>query len=157
MTQHPHKRHLANFLLQPLIQLRIGLAGIGLMIAGFMVLSVYIYAKMAGFTEVIVTLTESDQSIRNLIASYVNSTGLAAVCIMVVAMAVNMIVTIYFTHKMVGPTVAFRRHIGQLQKGVYGQRVKLRKGDAFVEVADELNKLADILEEKHGTHDKKSA
>lgn len=157
MTQHHHKRHIANFLLQPLIQLRIGLAGIGLMIAGFAVLSAYVYAKMADFTEVIVTLTESDQSIRNLIAHYINSTGLVALCIVVATMVVNMIVTIYFTHKMVGPTVAFRRHIGQLQKGVYGQRVKLRKGDAFIEVADELNKLAEILEQEDGKKSEKSA
>jgi signal transduction histidine kinase len=60
----------------------------------------------------------------------------------------NMGVTIIFTHKLVGPTVAFRRHIRMLTEGRYDYRTTLRKGDAFQEVADDLNHLSAHLSGK---------
>jgi hypothetical protein len=41
--------------------------------------------------------------------------------------------------------VAFKRHIRALREGNYDSRVVLRKGDAFDDVADELNLLAQAL------------
>lgn len=52
------------------------------------------------------------------------------------------------THKLIGPTIAFRRHIRSLIEERFNSRVTLRKGDAFAEVAEELNTLAALLEEK---------
>ena len=47
--------------------------------------------------------------------------------------------------EVIGPTVAFKRHIRALREGNYDSRVVLRKGDAFDDVADELNLLAQAL------------
>ena len=60
----------------------------------------------------------------------------------------NLCASIYFTHKMVGPTVAFRRHIAALKEGRYDAKIKLRRGDAFNEVASALNELSDVLHSK---------
>ena len=60
----------------------------------------------------------------------------------------NVILSVYFTHKMIGPTIAFRRHIRALGCGDYTSRVYLRRGDAFVEVAEDLNRLAEVMETK---------
>ena len=49
---------------------------------------------------------------------------------------------------MGGPTVAFRRHIQALRQGDFDSRVRLRRGDAFNEVADELNALSEDLARK---------
>ncbi len=53
---------------------------------------------------------------------------------------------IVVTHKLVGPTVPFRRHVQALLAGNYSSRVTLREKDAFPELADDLNRLADLLE-----------
>ena len=42
----------------------------------------------------------------------------------------------------IGP---FRRHIQAMKNGDYSSRVHLRKGDAFVEMADDLDELAGVL------------
>ncbi len=65
--------------------------------------------------------------------------------------------SIYFTHKMVGPTVAFRRQINALKSGNYRSKVYLRQGDAFGEVAVELNELADELKRQQEEIDSKAS
>jgi hypothetical protein len=60
--------------------------------------------------------------------------------------AINMLLAIVFTHKLIGPTVAFRRHIRMIAENKLQYRTILRKGDAFQEVAEDLNKLSDKLE-----------
>lgn len=55
--------------------------------------------------------------------------------------------SIIYTHRMVGPVVAFSRHVRELARGNYSSRVKLRKADAFQAFAEELNVLAQGLEQ----------
>ena len=51
-----------------------------------------------------------------------------------------------YIHRMIGPIVAFRRHIEALKNGDYRSRVRLRKGDAFQDMLNDLNELAALLE-----------
>ncbi len=51
-----------------------------------------------------------------------------------------------YTHGLLGPLVAVRRHVRALKDGQYGSRVELRKSDtAYLEVARDLNDLAQSL------------
>ncbi len=51
-----------------------------------------------------------------------------------------------YTHGLLGPLVAVRRHVQALKEGQYGSRVELRKSDtAYLEVARDLNDLAQSL------------
>ncbi len=69
--------------------------------------------------------------------------------------ALGMLVSVYmilvvglwvrYSRKVMGPEVAFRRHVEALKNGDYAARVELRDGDAFVELAGDLNELAAIL------------
>jgi signal transduction histidine kinase len=63
-----------------------------------------------------------------------------AYILLIVALSVG------YAHKMIGPTIAFRRHIEAMKNGDYSSRIHLRKGDAFVEMQDDLNELASLLE-----------
>jgi signal transduction histidine kinase len=134
-----------NFLLQPLLQVRIGLYHVVLTISFAVTVYAYLHAKMAEFSEVVETLTESDAAVGDLIRSYLLSVGIVTVGIGIVFVFVSLAVSVFFTHKMVGPTIAFRRHIQSLKAGNYEVRVKLRHGDSFQEVADDLNDLAKEL------------
>ena len=53
-----------------------------------------------------------------------------------------------YSKKLVGPPIAFRRHIAALEEGDYTSRIALRKGDAFGDVAHDLNQLAETLEKR---------
>ncbi|MAE97374.1 MAG: hypothetical protein CL910_22215 [Deltaproteobacteria bacterium] len=52
---------------------------------------------------------------------------------------------IFHSYRILGPEVAFRRHVEALKNGDYAARVHLRKRDAFVELARDLNELSAIL------------
>ncbi|MCP5057023.1 MAG: hypothetical protein GY937_09910 [bacterium] len=51
----------------------------------------------------------------------------------------------WHTRRVMGPEVAFRRQVEALKNGDYTARVLLRDGDAFEDLANDLNELAAIL------------
>lgn len=148
---HKRQRKLVNFLLQPLVQLKIGAFNLGVSFVFVVLLGVYVYQKFIQFTEVVAQLTQADKEIFSLIQGYLESVGITAVGLAVMFVAVNLAGTIYLTHKLVGPTIAFRRHIRALMEGNYQMKTRLRTGDAFAEVADDLNQLSDRLASGKGT------
>lgn len=144
------KRKLRNWLLQPVLQIRLGMYSI--MLAGIFSVAVFVilYHNLVDFAEIVVTLTDSESEIRELFNSYMANTKWWLVIIIVSYFLINLMISIVFTHRLVGPTVAFRSHLERLSRGDFTQRVILRKGDAFTEVADELNRLTEILVENEG-------
>ncbi len=57
----------------------------------------------------------------------------------------NVAVTILYTHRIVGPAVAFRRHVRDLIEGRYDAKLKLRPNDDFAQLASDLNELSDTM------------
>jgi len=54
--------------------------------------------------------------------------------------------SVVYVKWLVGPAVAFRRHLASLKGGDYRSRVKLRDNDPFRDLALDLNQLAELLE-----------
>ncbi len=55
-------------------------------------------------------------------------------------------VCLAYSHGLLGPLVALRRHVQALKHGEYGSRVELRESDtAYLGVAQDLNDLAQSL------------
>jgi len=145
-----HQRKLINYLLQPFVQLRIGVFSIVTALLFVFGLGTHVYLKLNQFADVVVTLTQADDEIHRLLSDYLVTVGWTAAGGAVLFILVNLVTTVYFTHKMVGPTVAFRRHIKAIMSGNFDAKVVLRKGDAFGEVAQDLNSLADWVKSKVG-------
>ena len=57
---------------------------------------------------------------------------------------------IYSSHRVIGPSVAIRRHVERLKNGDYNGVLKIRKGDELVTVERVLNELTDALRSKYG-------
>jgi signal transduction histidine kinase len=53
-----------------------------------------------------------------------------------------------YSFRIFGPQVAIERHIQALMEGDYKARVHLRRHDEFAELAERLNHLAEVLEER---------
>ncbi len=74
---------------------------------------------------------------------YANTSSVLLVGYVVVVLAV----TIGYVHRLIGPIVAFERHLRALQRGDYASRVSLRSSDhVYADMADQLNDLAARLE-----------
>ncbi|MBI2602340.1 MAG: hypothetical protein HYW48_04725 [Deltaproteobacteria bacterium] len=147
-SEYRSRRKLRNFLLQPMIQLKLGLYSILISAAfGFFILYI-LYQNLSEFVDVFITASGLGVEIKELFVAYLSQTKWWLALLFLAFLLINVGITIIYTHRMVGPTVAFRRHIGKLRQGDYTSRIFLRKGDAFQEVADDLNELAKTLEHK---------
>ena len=57
------------------------------------------------------------------------------------------ILSVFVSHKMAGPIFKFERTLRRLNQGDRVEKVKLRHGDSFKELASEINILIDRLSE----------
>ncbi len=140
------KRKLSNFLLQPLLQIRLGLYSIILSLGFCIAIVTIFYVNLYRFYDLVLELTDLREEVSEILQGYIEGLTFWLVVLLVVYLIITVAVSIFFTHKLVGPTYAFRRHVRELGKGNYKSRIVLRKHDAFQEVADDLNELAVTLE-----------
>ena len=144
------KRSIKNYALQPLLQVKLGLYSILLSIAFSIAVSVILYVNLGKFTSIVLELTGVEDEVKDLLIQYMAPAKLQLGFAMFLYILITMVVSIKYTHSLIGPTVAFRRHLRLLAEGNFQYRTKLRPGDAFSEVADDLNKLSEVLQSKKG-------
>lgn len=139
------KRRLRNYLLAPNLQIRIGIYFV--LISTLFVLcgAFLLYRELSELFGLIVNLTGVETEINEVIQTYLADVKWQAYGLAVFFVIVNTGASIFFTHRLVGPTIAFRRHAERLIAGDFSSRIRLRGGDAFVDVADVLNELAEKL------------
>ena len=98
----------------------------------------------------ILELTDVPDELKEIISNYWSSSQLWIYGIVVVYMVVIIAVAIWYTHRLVGPIVAFSRHIDKLKEGDYSAHTFIRKNDAFTHIAIKLNELSEVLKTKIG-------
>ena len=141
-------RSLKNYALQPLLQVKLGLYSILLSLGFAAAVTGILYLNLAKFSDIILQLTGVEDEVKDLLNQYIAPAKIQVLATIVIYVIVNMVVTVLYTHKLIGPTIAFRRHIRMIADGKLQYRTVLRAGDAFSEVADDLNKLSAYLEQK---------
>jgi len=144
------KRRVRNFVLQPLLQVKVGLYFIIVSMMFAAALALIIYYNFGGLVNSIVLLTDAEDEVRELFLDYWKGTQLWIYMTFAIYLMASISLSVLYTHRMVGPTFAFRRHIRSIAEGRYNARTHLRKGDAFSEVADELNHLSEVMERTRG-------
>lgn len=147
-----NQRKVKNFLLQPMLQVRIGLynvvlsAAFGMAVFGLLHIQ---HQRTEGMLQNLGHLAV-DETVQREIEKLQRDQVLWFGSVTVIFVAASVLMSIVFTHRLVGPSYAFRRHLTELAAGNYAARVNLRRDDAFLEVADDLNRLAATLEATHG-------
>lgn len=141
-------RSIKNYALQPLLQVKLGLYSILLSFVFALIIAGILYFNLAKFSSIVVQLTGVEDEVTDLLDQYIAPAKIQVLIALVAYVLVNIVVTVLFTHKLIGPTIAFRRHIRMIAEGKFQYRTNLRKGDAFVEVAQDLNNLSALLEQR---------
>lgn len=140
------KRRVRNFLLQPLLQVKLGLYTILLTVMFAISVAAILYFNLKKFVGVVLQLTDVQDEVTELLNAYMRDTRWYLGLAMALFIFLSVGLSILYTHRLIGPTIAFRRHIRALSEGRYNVRTFLRRGDAFAEVADELNHLSEVLD-----------
>jgi methyl-accepting chemotaxis protein len=143
------RRHKMNLLLLPAMQLKLPVILL-IVTLGFVALQV-VHTEFAYGKLFEIVLEEAgrppflEKLLREQTGDYVEVTGALTLLYILVVV----ILWLAHGHRMIGPVLPLRRQIEALKNGDYGARVRLRKRDAFKEIAEDLNQLAQVLEE-HG-------
>ena len=144
MVETVYKRSLRNYLLQP-VAIKVGsvlyssvdyIHRIGDYLRLFGVFGLY---------EIIVELTDISDDLSSVIQARIMGFLVFCAILGLIYTLTTLVLSIYYTHRFVGPVVAFRRHVTNLRKGDFSSRVVLRKNDAFAALAEDLNMLASEL------------
>ena len=142
------QRRWRNYFLQPLLQVKLGLYSIILSLLFTIVFTTVLILSFKRLFDLILELTDLREEVIEIINGHLMDIGGWLILILFMYLAASVVLSVLFTHRLIGPTIAFRRHVRALAEGAYNSRVTLRKSDAFAEVAEELNNLAEVLENK---------
>ncbi len=142
------KRRLSNFLLQPTLQTGIGFYCIVLSLIFAGVVAAIIYVQFGNLFQFIIEMTDAPEEVQTIIWSNLSSIQNWIYLSLAVYILIVLAISILYTHRLVGPTVAFRRHFEALQAGNFKYRTHLRKNDAFHDLAEYLNQTTDQLGER---------
>jgi hypothetical protein len=140
------RRRFANVLIQPGIQLGLPALVLGITFAFAALQAVHGYLAFGRLYRVVMAETSAPVALQAIITGQTGDFLVVSCAIILAYMLVVVIVSVAWAHRMVGPTVPFRRHLEALKNGEYSSRVHLRRFDAFPEMARDLNELAEILE-----------
>ncbi len=144
--QQKSRRSIKNFALQPFLQVKIGLYCLILSMFFALAIGLIVYINMNQFFRVVVELTGAQAEVEGLLLDYLYPVKVQVGVVILLYVVATMLITLRHTHRFVGPTVAFRRHIEMISQNNFKYRTILRDGDAFVEVANDLNRLSEQLE-----------
>jgi len=132
-------------LVQPKLQLRVAsfVLSVTLGLAVLFVLNTYsafgqLYAA---------SLTWAPDELKTDLSAQTQSYLKVSLALSVAAAASLVGICIALVHRLIGPTVALERHVSALERGEYGRRVVLRRGEiVYATLAGRLNRLAETLE-----------
>jgi len=143
-----NRRKTKNILLEPQIQLRYGFYFSSAAVIFAALLGWILYLQMQDVLELVIQLTDVPQVTNELVETRLVGFFQKAAALFLGFAILCFAAGAYFTHRLVGPMVAFRRHVRSLREGSYNAKTSLRAGDDFLGFADELNALSDTLANK---------
>ena len=145
------RRRARSWFRQPRLQLALPLRLL-LLSAGFAgAWAIQTYFAFEAFVATALRSPLDSASIQTLLLAQLHDFFLATAVIGVGFALCLVVVTAAHGHRMLGPAVAIRRQVRALLDGDYASRVGIRKGDAFAELAEDLNRLAESLEAERAT------
>ena len=146
------RRKARNFLLKPGIQLRLPLY---VLLLSFTFLLLGVLFGNLYFEQTYITLlqtTTQSEYVQQVLARQTQDFKELVLLLLTGYVLLVIVVTVIYTHRLIGPAIPLLRHVKALQAGRYTHRVSLRKYDAFTELADELNELAESLHKSKQQH-----
>lgn len=140
------RRKARNIFLKPGMQLRLPLY---ILLLSFMFMLLGILIGNLFFEQTYVTLmqhTTQSEYLQRVITAQTREFKVLALALLFFYVLSIFVVTVIFTHRMIGPMIPMTRHVKALQEGRYTHRINLRRHDAFGELAEQLNDLAETLQ-----------
>ena len=141
------RRKFWNLLQQPGLQLRLPVYVLSLTLVFVGLLSGHTYDVYGRLFELAVAESSQPEWFERTLQAQSGDFALVWGSLSLGYVVAVLVLCIAYVHRMVGPLVPMRRHVEALKNGDSSSRIHLRDGDAFRQLAVELNDLAEILAE----------
>ena len=133
---------MVNILLLPSLQLGMSAAILAITITFLLCIAVMFYIGLQPMAETLMESTGVDNEMKSLVLDQLWQAAVQCGLLIFLYAGFLVALTLAITHRMIGPTIAFKRHVDNLLKGDFDSRVRLRTSDAFQDLASRLNELA---------------
>jgi hypothetical protein len=140
------RRRFANVLVEPGLQLGLPALLLAITFAFAALQAGHAYLAYGRFYQVVLAETSASDALQAIIHGQTRNFLVASGAITLAYAIIVLIASVAWAHRMVGPVVAFRRHVEALKNAEYASRVHIRRFAAFAELARDLNELAELLE-----------
>jgi len=141
------RRKARNLLLRPTLQMKLPLYTLLLSFTFGLLALLLFYIYFEQLYVMMLENTTQGSYLRTAVSMQTNNFLEATSMLLIGYILLMVAVTTIYTHRIIGPTVALKRHIRALKDGLYSHRVHLRKHDELKDMAADLNELAEILEQ----------
>lgn len=141
-------RKATNVFVRPGFQLRLPLY-ILLLTVSFVALTLLmgnLYLEQA-YVSMIENTTQSEY-LQQVITDQIAAFKKISLLILAIYSFLVVVITSIYTHRLLGPMIPISRHLKALSEGFYSHRLSLRKKDEMHELANQLNTLAEVLEQR---------
>ena len=151
------QRELKNWLISPVVQLRIVSHIILVMVFFTLASLVFSYIAWNQVLALVIEMTDIPSQVRIYLEKHFFTFYLGLVGLLVLQFSIVALLLIVHTHRFVGASFAIRRFIREkLKLGDLSGKVSLRKNDYLSEIAQELNELTEVLSSENKAKDQKS-
>ena len=148
MTDKTNRRSRMGFLIDPQRQLRFAFYLIGGGITALMLICLYLLISLENSIQEVLTKGQVASDVSEALLEHVGNAELNITAISLFLMVVSVATGVKLSHRIYGPIVQIRKHVTNLIQGDTTSRIHLRDHDHFVELGDELNELAEKLQNK---------
>lgn len=142
-----NRRRLTNITVDSAALVRLSVPFFMLLIASLVTIKLVDWQMADAISQLEFTTTEGALNFSKIVNAHTTATYIAMGGITMLG-CFSFGMWLMLSHRLFGPTVPIRRHIARLRAGDYGSRIKLRKRDEFKIIAEELNLLAETLQER---------
>ncbi len=153
MVKNKSNRSMSSVVIEPFKQVKVGVYIIGLSVVFMTVMAaLFIFAFYEQYQHIadIFSVVSPGGQWELMVNHVFVRNGVILVCVFIGYLACMSFLIFKLTHRVYGPLVSIRRFMEQLEEGSYAARLTIRKKDELQGLAQNLNKLAQVLEERHG-------
>lgn len=143
---HENRRRMNSFWVRPKGQLLLAFTlGGGYMLIGLLMVSLLF--SMEGFLQDLAGTNQINTQTALTLNSFIYLYVRIALALATIFAILNFAIALRMGHRIYGPIVALRAHVGRLIRKDYKSRVHTRGNDEFKDLASDLNALAESLDQ----------
>ena len=141
------QRRLRNWLISPVIQIKVILSIILVAAVFLMAILIYSYWTWSDVIGLLIEMTDVPRQVKIFLQQRFTLFFFVLSGLLLLQFAILTFFLVVHTHRFVGASFAIKRFVrDRLKAKDFSSRMYLRQGDYLVDVAEELNELAEVLE-----------